>query len=92
MPFFPKDTWQNIVVRIKFDPNGQGRLTFWLNGSQKYDSGPIPLGYNDTQGPYFKYGLYRGASDLTTVGQFANVEVGTASLSGRITNPKPLPN
>jgi hypothetical protein len=92
LPLFAKNTWQNIVVRVKFDPHGQGRLTFWLNGTQKYDSGPIPIGYNDAIGPYFKHGLYRGASDLTTVADFANVEIGTSSLSDRIANPKPLPN
>jgi hypothetical protein len=91
MPMFEPNTWQNIVVRVRFDPNGNGRLTFWLNGVQRYDSGAIPIGYNDRQGPYFKYGLYRGGSDQTSVAEFANVEIGTSSLLGRVSNPLPLP-
>jgi hypothetical protein len=91
MPMFAPDTWQNIVVRVKFDPHGNGRLTFWLNGEQRYDSGAIPIGYNDRLGPYFKYGLYRGGSDQTSVAEFANVEIGISSLLDRVTNPLPLP-
>jgi hypothetical protein len=92
MPWFPANTWQRIVVRVVFDPSGNGSLTFWLNGAQKYSSGPIRLGYNDTNGPHFSQGQYRGASSLTTAFEFANVEVGTASLASRVTSPKPLPN
>lgn len=91
MPMFEPNTWQNIVVRVAFDPHGNGRLTFWLNGVQRYDSGAIPIGYNDQRGPYFKYGLYRGGSDQTSVAEFANVEIGTSSLLGRVTDPLPLP-
>ncbi len=92
MPMFPPNTWQHIVVRIKFDPSGRGSLTFWLNGQQRYNSGPIPIGYNDKLGPYFKFGVYRGGTDMTTVAEFANVEIGTDSLLDRVHNPKPLPN
>ncbi len=91
MPMFPADTWQQIVVRIRFDPSGRGRLVFWLNGRQRYDSGPIPIGYNDEGGPYFKFGLYRSASDRRTVAEFANVEIGTDSLLDRVSEPPPLP-
>lgn len=91
MPMFEPNSWQNIVVRVRFDPNGNGRLTFWLNGQQRYDSGAIPIGYNDRVGPYFKYGLYRGGSDQTSVAEFANVEIGTGSLLDRVTSPLPLP-
>jgi len=92
MPLFPKDTWTNIVVRMKLNPSGNGSLTFWVNGVQKYNSGPIPMGYNDVEGPYFKYGIYRGASSLTTQVQYANVEVGRTSLLNRVSNPKQLAN
>jgi hypothetical protein len=92
MPWFPAGTWQKIVVRLNFDHAGNGNITFWLNGVQKYSSGPIPMGYNDTVGPHFAHGQYRGASTLTTAFDFANVEVGRTSLLDRVTNPRPLPN
>ncbi|MGY1745254.1 heparin lyase I family protein [Blastococcus sp. SYSU D00695] len=92
MPWFPANTWEDVVVRLVFDPFGNGRVTFWLNGTQKYDSGRIPMGYNDTVGPHFAQGQYRGASSLTTTFEFANIEVGRTSLLDRVSNPKPLPN
>jgi hypothetical protein len=92
LPWFPANTWQNIVVRVKFDPFGQGNITFWLNGQKVYASGQIPIGYNDSFGPHFSQGQYRGATDATTAHDFANVEFGTKSLLDRVTQPKPLPN
>jgi hypothetical protein len=92
MPWFPAGKWQRIVVRVTFDHAGNGNITFWLNGVQKYNSGPIAMGYNDHVGPHFSEGQYRGKSSLTTAFDFANVEVGTSSLLDRVTHPKPLPN
>jgi hypothetical protein len=92
MPWFPANSWQRIVVRVSFDHAGAGNITFWLNGKEKYSSGPIRMGYNDSVGPSFSYGQYRGASSLTTTLEFANVEVGRSSLLDRVAHPKPLPN
>jgi hypothetical protein len=92
LPWFPANTWQRIVVRVKFDPFGKGNITFWLNGQKVYASGQIPIGYNDSFGPHFSQGQYRGATDATTALDFANVEFGTKSLLDRVTQPKPLPN
>lgn len=92
MPLPAAGEWQDVVVRVKLDPSGDGRLTFWLNGQQLHDSGAIPVGYNDRVGPYFKFGLYRGMSDASTVMEFANVEVGTTSLQGRVGSPRPIPS
>jgi hypothetical protein len=91
MPWFPANTWQDIVVRVTFDPFGKGNLTFWLNGVKKYESGPIAIGYNDNVGPHFSHGQYRGKSSATTVFEFANLEVGRTSLINRVGSPKPLP-
>lgn len=91
MTMFPANTWQRIVMRVRFDPSGNGNLALWINGNQKYNKSSIPIGYNDATGPYFKHGMYRGKSTATTVFEFANVEVTTSSLSGRITKPLPLP-
>lgn len=84
--------WHDVVLHVRLDPWGNGRLAVWLDGIQHYDSGAIPIGYNDQQGPYFKVGLYRGASDLTTIMEFANVEVGTQSLQSRVRSPRPIPS
>jgi len=92
IPWFPENTWQKMVVRVKFDPFGKGSITFWLNGQKVYASPNIPIGYNDSFGPHFSQGQYRGASDATTAFDFANVEFGTKSLLDRVANPKPLPN
>jgi hypothetical protein len=91
LPWFPANTWQNIVARVRFDPFGNGRITFWLNGREVYLSEPIPIGYNDSFGPHFSQGQYRGATDATTAFEFANVEFGTKSLLDRVAHPKPLP-
>lgn len=91
MPHPTAGEWHDVVLNMRLDPWGNGRLTFWLNGVQRYASGPIPVGYNDARGPYAKFGLYRGRSDLTTVMEFANVEVGTQSLQTRVTAPRPIP-
>jgi hypothetical protein len=91
-PWFTEGVWYNLVGRVTFDPFGKGNVTFWIDGKQVYSSGSIPLGYNDTVGPHFSHGQYRGKSDATTAYEFANVEVGTTSLLDRVSNPKPLPN
>jgi hypothetical protein len=33
----------------------------------------IPMGYNQTNGPYFKFGAYRYLWDTTTIIEYANV-------------------
>lgn len=91
MPHPSAGEWHTVVLHMRLDPRGDGRITFWLDGVQRYQSGAIPLGYNDQRGPYAKFGLYRGRSDLTTVMEFANVEVGTRSLHSRVTSPRPIP-
>jgi hypothetical protein len=91
MPHPSAGEWHDVVLRMRLDPWGNGRLTFWLDGVQRYDSGAIPVGYNDQGGPYAKFGLYRGVSDLRTVMEFANIEVATQSLQARVSSPRPIP-
>jgi len=91
MPWFPAGTWVDIVARVVFDPFGNGSITLWVNGTEEYASGPIPMGYNDTVGPHFSHGQYRGAANQTTVFEFANVEIGTTSLAHRVSAPQTLP-
>lgn len=84
-------TWMDLVVRVQFDPFGAGSLTVWRDGTKVYENQSLPIGYNDTQGPYFKHGLYRQDAPQTTVVEFANPEIGTASLLSRVSSPLPKP-
>lgn len=89
-PLWPADTWQRFVIHVHLDPYGAGAVQMWWNGVEQLDTAGIPLGFNDVRGPYLKYGIYRSGSDLTEVVSFANVQVGP-DLSGRVTDPPPLP-
>ena len=61
----PVGEWMDIKVRIRYaeyDPDADrvlapGALTLWVNGRQVADwRGNV--GQNDSQGPYFKFGIY----------------------------------
>lgn len=78
----------NLVCNVRIDHAGAGFLRVWRDGVQVVDYAG-PLGYNDSVGPYFKAGLYRQTSPTTGVVTWANLECGTADLSGRILNPLP---
>lgn len=86
---FPRDEWIGFVYRLNFDPTN-GYMQAWRDGSSIFDAA-IPLGYNQPDAGYLKYGVYRSADPSTSVVEFANVECGTADLSSRVTNPLPLP-
>lgn len=77
-----------LVWNIQFDHAGAGFLKVWRDGVQVVDY-TGPLGYNDAVGPYFKAGAYRKTQPTTIVVQWANLEGGTADLSGRILSPLP---
>lgn len=78
----------SLVWNIRFDHAGTGFLMVWRDGVQVVDYAG-PLGYNDAVGPYLKVGAYRRTRPETMVVQWANLEGGTADLSGRITSPLP---
>jgi hypothetical protein len=83
-----RGSWDNFVFRTKFH-HTSGELDIWKNGVQIVNLTGIGMGYNDTLGPYYKFGIY---GDATKVGsviavRFANMEWGTSSLSARVTTP-----
>lgn len=87
----PFGQWLRFVYRVRFARTGNGELQAWRDGVEIIPTASIPIGYNDVNGPQWKYGLYRAAgSSDTVVGEYANVEVGTSSLLGRVTNPLPI--
>jgi hypothetical protein len=51
-----KDTWNDWMFRIVWSAQF-GSVDAWLNGNKviEYEG---PIGYKDSRGPYFKFGLY----------------------------------
>lgn len=82
--------WTNIVMRVRFSPtNGQFQL--WKNGKEVVNLKNIGIGYNDTTGPYWKFGVYRTPMSNKITVDYANMEVGkNESLESRINNPLPI--
>jgi hypothetical protein len=89
-PWFPVDTWQRLVMRVRFDPFGDGLIQLWINGAMVYDSGPIPIGFatdpaaTNPKVPHIAHGIYRASAVEPTVFTFANLQLGTEDLSPRI--------
>jgi hypothetical protein len=54
---FPKGVWHDFVYRVRWTYRSDGLVEGWLDGKRIIDyRGPV--GYNDSDGPYFKFGLY----------------------------------
>jgi peptide/nickel transport system ATP-binding protein len=59
---FPKGVWHDFLYRIRWSYRSDGLVDCWLDGKPIIDyRGPV--GYNDTRGPYFKFGLYHHGGD-----------------------------
>ncbi len=53
---FKKETWNDVIVKVRWVYNKSGHVSVWLNGKQVVEyTGPI--GYNDDDGPIFHLGL-----------------------------------
>jgi hypothetical protein len=53
--------WISWRFKVRWNPDETGSLEVWKDSAQVVQmTGPI--GYNDRDGPYFKAGIYRGAS------------------------------
>jgi hypothetical protein len=52
---FPRDQWVRLVHRLQFARTGNGYMQMWKNGVEVVNTA-IPMGYNQTNGPYFKFG------------------------------------
>jgi Polysaccharide lyase len=60
--------WTDWVFHIRWDyrkvgSGNDGQLQVWKNGALVINASPIQLGFNDSVGPYFKMGLYKGWRD-----------------------------
>lgn len=61
----PKDRWVNYVFHFRFSPEGCGILRVWEDGVLKVDKIGIPIGFNDAQGAYLGFGIYKWSNDST---------------------------
>lgn len=87
------NTWTHMVYRVRLSKTlPSGELQIWRNGTQVTNVSGIVTAYNDTRGPYFKYGIYRERDAATTVIEYANPECSLTSLAARVTTPLALPN
>lgn len=86
---FPLNTFHNFVIRIKFNFSGAAELQVWMNGVSVVNISGVSIGMNDTQGPYWKHGLYwrPETAEQTVVSYMDNFEIGTTDLSARIATP-----
>ncbi|MEM9456621.1 MAG: heparin lyase I family protein [Myxococcota bacterium] len=52
-----RNQWQEYVIHLRMDEGGDGVFEIWQDGVQVYDfEGPV--GFNDNQDPYVKWGMY----------------------------------
>lgn len=84
---FRLHVWHRVVLRIRFSRTGLGHLSAWIDG-KLVTSVDTPLGYNDTVGPYWKYGIYRGTARSVAQVRYAGMEIGLHSLQDRVLHPR----
>lgn len=82
-----RGVWVRNVLRIRFSATN-GQLQWWENGVEKLNLSGVGIGNNDTQGPYWKFGIYKNGNGETVVAEYANMELSTTdSLRSRVNNP-----
>lgn len=73
---FKRGQTYHLVYHLRYS-QAQGALDAWRDGEQiVHYSGP--LGYINTQGPYFKFGIYREPAAETLVVHYKNLRFGAA--------------
>ena len=82
-----RERWYRIVGRVVFGWENNGAVDIWWDGAQVVSLANTNIGYNDLRGPYWKFGVYRAKASETLVVDYANMELGAASLLGRVTTP-----
>jgi len=85
-----RGVWHRVVFHLIQSSSDDGIFDFWLDGAQIVSfKGAIG---SDGNKAYWKFGIYRGYGPITAplAIEFANMEVGTRELSGRVENPLPI--
>lgn len=63
---FQKGVWHDFVVHLRWSYRNDGQVEIWHNGARiKNYQGPV--GYNDEDGVYWKFGIYRAEHPSTDV-------------------------
>lgn len=72
---FRTGRWHDFAVQVKWSCGQDGFVNIWWNNRQivQYQG---PVGYPMDEGPQFKFGLYRDATDKTYVAWFNQVKLG----------------
>lgn len=87
------NTWTYMVYRVRLSKStANGQLQAWRNGTEVVNVTNIVNAYNDTRGPYFKFGLYRERDAATSILEFANPECSLTTLAARVSTPLALPS
>jgi hypothetical protein len=86
-----KPVFHHWVTRLRFNRAARGEVDFWWDGVRIYSGKNLVMGYNNTVGGYWKYGIYRSVSSAETLRvTHANVELSRTSLIDRVSHPLPL--
>jgi hypothetical protein len=81
LPKFPRGLWHRFVFQVKWSFR-KGFAKIWLDGKPVADyEGPV--GYDDAQGPLFKFGMYRDDSPKTYVTYFNGCREGATRQAVR---------
>lgn len=73
VPGIARDRWYRISYDVRFNPQ-RGELAVRLDRRTIF-SGPIPIGYADAVGPYFKFGIYRAKSPERLAVRYRNLSI-----------------
>ncbi|MCB5173882.1 heparin lyase I family protein [Microvirga lenta] len=82
-----RDRWYRHVFRLRFGYKGDAILQWWRDGVLMLDLTDFSMGYNDPEGPYWQFGIYRNTSPEDLTIEYRDVEVSQTSLAHRIAPP-----
>jgi hypothetical protein len=82
-----RNRWYDHVFRLRFGFKGDAVLQWWRDGVLMLDLSGFSMGFNDPEGPYWQFGVYRKTSPEDLTVEYRNVEVRRSPPSGRITSP-----
>lgn len=65
---FARGVWHDFVIQVKWSYRDDGFVNIWIDGKEAaHYKGPSA--YNDAEGPYVKFGLYRDAEYIVGEGK-----------------------
>jgi hypothetical protein len=80
-PTFQRGRYYDFLYRIRYEPRGEGLVQAWRDGAQIIDyHGPV--GFVASDGPFFKFGIYREATRETLVVHYRDLKIGGRELAG----------